>query len=136
MSRKVAREVAMKLAFARLFGCDDTYAEVLEKSGIKDVPSESDIEFAEALLQGINEKSEEIDALINEISYEWSAERLSRVDYSILRIAIYEICYRDDIPDSVSINEAVELAKQFGGDQSPAFINGILGTVVKRLSSE
>ena len=76
MSRKVAREVAMKLAFARLFGCDDTYAEVLEKSGIKDVPSESDIEFAEALLQGINEKSEEIDALINEISYEWSAERM------------------------------------------------------------
>ena len=136
MSRKVAREVAMKLAFARLFGCDDTYAEVLEKSGIKDVPSESDIEFAEALLQGINEKSEEIDALINEISYEWSAERMSRVDYSILRIEIYEICYRDDIPDSVSINEAVELAKQFGGDQSPAFINGILGTVVKRLSSE
>ena len=136
MSRKVAREVAMKLAFARLFGCDDTYAEVLEKSGIKDVPSESDIEFAEALLQGINEKSEEIDALINEISYEWSAERMSRGDYSILRIAIYEICYRDDIPDSVSINEAVELAKQFGGDQSPAFINGILGTVVKRLSSE
>lgn len=61
---------------------------------------------------------------------------MPKVDLSILRIAVYEIMYRCDIPDSVSINEAVELAKTFGGDHSPSFINGILGAVSRKKVSE
>ncbi|MDO4568588.1 MAG: transcription antitermination factor NusB [Clostridia bacterium] len=136
MSRRVAREVAMKLVFAQLFDGGDTYDAVLEKSGIDDTPTEDDLEFSEALVTGIDENSEAIDALINEAAYEWSSDRMSKVDYSILRIAVYEMCYRDDIPVNVSINEAVELAKHFGGEKSPAFINGLLGTIARKTSGE
>ena len=136
MSRKTAREVAMKLAFARLFGCEDTYGAVLDKSGITETPKPDDVKFADELLCGIEEKKEEIDGLISEFAVDWTTERMPKVDLSILRIAAYEIMYRCDIPDSVSINEAVELAKTFGGDHSPSFINGILGAVSRKKVSE
>ncbi len=135
MSRKTAREVAMKLAFAALLGGEDTYDAVLDKSGIAETPTEDDIVFSRALLEGILEHDGEINALIHEIAIGWKLERMPKVDLAILRIAIYEMCYRDDIPCSVSINEAVELAKLFGGDRSSAYINGMLGTLAKRLGS-
>ena len=126
MSRKTAREVAMKLAFARLFGCEDTYGAVLDKSGITETPKPDDVKFADELLCGVEEKKEEIDGLISEFAVDWTIERMPKVDLSILRIAVYEIMYRCDIPDSVSINEAVELAKKYEGEKTPGFINGIL----------
>ena len=132
MSRKVAREVAMKHAFARLFGGEDTYADILDKSGIKEAPTKDDLSYSEEVLAGIAEHSEEIDSLIAELAIGWSIDRMPKVDLSILRIAIYEMLYRDDIPDSVSINEAVELAKRFGGERSSGYINGMLGTLSKR----
>ncbi len=132
MSRKIAREVAMKHAFARLFGCEDTYADILDKSGIEEQPTEDDLAYAQEVLLGILEHTEEIDALIRELAINWSIERMPRVDLSILRVAIYEMLYLDDIPESVSINEAVELAKRFGGERSSAYINGMLGTLSKR----
>lgn len=135
MSRRTAREVAMKLAFANLFGCEDTYEAVLEKSGIDEKPGEQDVRFAEELLEGIKLNADEIDAKIEELAIDWTVERMPRVDLSILRVAIYEICYRQEIPSSVSINEAVELAKQFGGENSAPFINGLLGALVRRMES-
>ncbi len=134
MSRKIAREVAMKHAFARLFGGEDTYADILDKSGIAEEPSEDDLAYSDEVLEGIREHTEEIDKLIAELAIGWSMERMPRVDLSILRIAIYEMLYRKDIPQSVSINEAVELAKRFGGDRSSAYINGMLGTLSKRMA--
>ncbi len=136
MSRKTAREVAMKLAFAALLGGEDTYDAVLDKSGIGESPAEDDIAFSNALLDGILEHCDEIDGIIHEIAIGWKIERMPKVDLSILRIAIYEMLYRKDIPCSVSINEAVELAKQFGGDRSSAYINGMLGTLAKRLEGD
>lgn len=135
MSRKTAREVAMKLAFAALLGGEDTYDAVLDKSGISESPAEDDIAFSKALIDGILEHCDEIDEIIHEIAIGWKLERMPKVDLSILRIAIYEMLYRKDIPHSVSINEAVELAKQFGGERSSAYINGMLGTLAKRLES-
>ncbi|HOG00362.1 MAG TPA: transcription antitermination factor NusB [Clostridia bacterium] len=132
MSRKIAREVAMKHAFARLFGCEDTYTDILDKSDIEEQPTEDDLAYAQEVLSGIREHAEEIDALIRELAINWSIERMPRVDLSILRVAIYEMLYLDDIPESVSINEAVELAKRFGGERSSAYINGMLGTLSKR----
>ena len=138
MSRKTAREVTMKLAFAKMFDgeCEETYQEVLDKSGIKEAPTEEDICYSQEVLKGIEEHETEIDALIDEIAIGWRIERMPKVDLSVLRIAIYEMVYRDDIPHGVSINEAVELAKQFGGERSSAYINGMLGTLAKRLEGE
>jgi len=138
MSRKTAREVTMKLAFAKMFDgeCEETYQEVLDKSGINEAPTEEDICYSQEVLKGISEHEAEIDALIDEIAIGWRIERMPKVDLSVLRVAIYEMVYRDDIPNGVAINEAVELAKQFGGERSSAYINGMLGTLVKRLEGE
>jgi len=132
MSRKTAREVAMKLAFAELVGGGDTYESVLEKSGIEETPTDEDRAYAQAVLQGIEEKREEIDALLAQHAIGWRVERMPKVDLSILRVAVYEMLYRDDIPTGVSINEAVELAKVFGGEKSSAFINGMLGAIARK----
>jgi N utilization substance protein B len=129
MSRKTAREVAMKLAFSRLLGGDDEYAAILEKSGIDEKPLAEDIAFANEILQGIEENKEEIDGWIAKNAIGWKIERMPKVDVCILRVAIFEMLYRDDIPLGVSINEAVELAKRFGTAQSSAYINGVLGAL-------
>ena len=71
-------------------------------------------------------KAQEIDDLLNENVTGWKTGRMNKVDLSILRLAIYEMKWDDDVPVSVAINEAVELAKRFGGEESPAFVNGIL----------
>ncbi len=123
----------MKLAFAKLAGGEDTYEAVLEKSGISEDPSQEDIAYAQAVLDGIEQKKDEIDELIGDLSISWKIERMPKVDLSILRVAIFEMKYREDIPLSVSINEAVELAKEFGGERSSAYINGMLGTLAKRM---
>ena len=136
MSRKTAREVSVKLAFARLFGGEDTYEAVLDKSGITEQPSEEDIAYSQQVLDGIAEHDAEINSTIKEIAIGWRIERMPRVDLSILRVAIFEMLYREDIPLSVSINEAVELAKEFGGERSSAYINGMLGTLAKSIESK
>ncbi len=133
MSRKIAREVAMKLMFARMLGGENDYRCILEQTGIEDEPPQEDIEFADSLVAGIEAASEEIDALIGSNAIGWTVGRMPKVDLCILRIALYEMLHRQDIPHSVSINEAVELAKRFAGDKSPAYINGILGTLSKQL---
>lgn len=124
----------MKNAFAKLFGGEDTYEGILDKSEIAEEPTEDDIAYSNEILAGIQEHFESIGTLIDELAIGWSIDRMPRVDLSILRVAIYEMLYRGDIPESVSINEAVELAKRFGGERSPAYINGMLGTLSKRIA--
>ena len=74
----------------------------------------------------IREHLEEIDQLLNETSKGWKTSRMNKVDLNVLRLAVYELKYDEEVPTGVAINEAVELAKKFGGDESPAFVNGIL----------
>ena len=136
MSRKTAREVAMKLAFARLFGGEDTYEAILDKSGIAEKPTEDDMSYSNEVLAGIEEHSGELDEKIKELAIGWSIDRIPKVDLSVMRVAMYEMLYMDKIPSSVSINEAVELAKRFGGEKSPAYINGMLGTLARELDKE
>ena len=126
----------MKIAFARLFGGEETYENVLDQSGIAAPPSESDTEFSDNLLEGLAEKREELDGIIDGLTVDWSLDRLPKVDLCILRIAVYEMCFVPDLPVGVSINEAVELAKTFGDDNSPAYINGILGSLARRLDTQ
>ena len=93
-------------------------------------------EYAHDLLEDIEEKIPQIDEWISEVAYKWSISRMPIVDRNIIRLAIYEMQFRDDIPVSVAINEAVELAKAFGGDDSPRFVNGVLGHIAKNLFGE
>lgn len=91
---------------------------------------QKDIEYLKIKVQDIISKVPEIDGKINEIAKGWTVSRMGKVEVAILRLAYYEMKYEESIPESVAINEAVELAKKYGSDDSPAFINGILAKLV------
>lgn len=131
MSRKTAREVAMMLTYEKIFGCDDTYKEVLEKQGIDGEPASDDVEFALGIVNGVQEHLEEIDIKIGACAKSWPISRMPKVDLSILRNAVFEIIFDDNMDDAVSVNEAIELAKVYCDEQSPKFINGVLGGIVR-----
>lgn len=90
-------------------------------------------EVLEELYQKLNEiedKKAEIDAMIDEVSTGWKTSRISKTDLMVLRVAVYEMKFDEAVPEKVAINEAVEIAKVYGGDESPGFINGVLGKLV------
>ncbi len=134
MSRRLSREQAMKLLYQfqlrddnieeqiELFLAETEKLENLEKDYFLDV------------VHGVTENLTEIDSLIKNHAKGWSLERMPKVDLAIMRLAVYELSFRKDIPWNVSINEAVELSKKYGGEQSKTFINGILGKVVAQLN--
>ena len=121
----------MKLTYEKMFGCDETYNEVLMQSGIEEEPTEADIRFADDIVGGVQAHLAEIDAIIQGASVGWTVERMPKVDLSILRNAVYEIRFGGQVPPAVAVNEAVELAKAYCDERSPRFINGLLGTVVR-----
>lgn len=86
-------------------------------------------EFAEKLVLGVAEHRAQIDGMIEQKSKNWSLGRMSKVDINILRLSVYELLYCQDIPVNVTINEAIEIAKKFGTEESPAFVNGILDEI-------
>lgn len=100
--------------------------EAVEEEQKKESHTEKDDNYIEEKLARIKEKLPEIDAAISETAEGWKIGRMGKAELAILRLAFYEIKYDDDIPTRVAINEAVELGKTFGGDGSPAFINGVL----------
>ena len=89
--------------------------------------------FARELIQGVAEQRDRIDALVGESAEHWRLPRLSRVDLNLLRLATFELLARPDIPAAVTINEAIEIARRFGGDDSAAFVNGVLDHVAQVL---
>jgi N utilization substance protein B len=104
-----------------------------EESSFNDVKDlEEAFNFASDLVLGIEKNKNFIDEKIKEYTRNWSFDRLNSTDKNILRIAIFEMFFRPDIPEVVSINEAVELAKLYGTDDSPAFVNGILDSIYKK----
>ena len=129
MTRHEARELAFILLFETMF-TDDTVEEIAahadEARGI------STDAFALSLAEGADAHAVELDEIITRHSLKWSKQQISRVALSIMRLAVYEIQYEPDIPISVSINEAVELAKKYGGEEEAAFINGVLGGVARQ----
>jgi transcription antitermination protein NusB len=88
-------------------------------------------EYAIALVEGVVAHSERIDELLSTYAVGWTLERMPAVDRNLLRIGTYEILYRDDVPDAVAISEAVSLAHELSTDDSPAFVNGLLGRIVE-----
>lgn len=103
---------------------------------VQDVaPSEEDISYIREKTDRIIGHQEELDAVLNRISEGWSTKRMAGTDLSILRLAVYELCFDDEIPTGVAINEAVELAKKYGGEHSASFVNGILGRAAREIQS-
>ena len=90
---------------------------------------EKDKEYIQKKREAVVEKLEEIDAILNEKATGWKTSRMNKVDLAILRLAVYEIKWDDDVPVKVAINEAVELAKKFSGEEGPAFVNGVLAKI-------
>jgi N utilization substance protein B len=134
MSRKAARESAMKLIYQMYINSENT--EELLNGFYENEEHESSVEdrvFIGNCVNGVKEKEVEIDANIEKYLKGWKLNRISKVDLAIMRLAVYEMMYGNDVPDVVAVNEAVELAKTFGGDNSPSFINGILGNLIKEL---
>ena len=126
MSRRKSREQAFALLFEKSFN-DLSVMDLAE--GAQDAREFIIEPFALELAQGAEEKLAQLDALIEEHSHKWSHNRISRVALAVLRLAIYEMKYCDETPDSVAINEAVEVAKRYGGEEDSSFVNGILGSI-------
>ncbi len=93
-------------------------------------------DFVVSYFEGILENLAEIDGLIEKFSLKWGKNRLSKVALAILRLSVYEMLHREDIPTNVAINEAVELSKKYGAEKEPAFINGILGGINRELEQK
>lgn len=130
MSRRLARQVAFQTLFQVDLGKSDVEEALAHRLGEVSL-EQHDMEYVRRAVRGVNEQSVAIDRQINAVSKGWEVRRLGSIDRSILRLAIYEIVFMDDIPVGVAVNEAVELAKEFGDEESPRFINGLLGTVVR-----
>ncbi len=105
--------------------------EVLERNIGRYEETIEDKNFIGELVHGIHDKQQELDDIIRPVAPEWPIEQIARMDRVILRIGVYELLFEEGVPPKVVINEAVELAKAFGGDNSSKFINGVLGTVLR-----
>jgi len=116
---------------------EKNYLALLENNLNEFWPVIKDPEFSKNLLRGIMEHKEEIDKLIEKFAPEWPISKINLVDRNILRLGIYELLYADsqEVPAKVAINEAIELAKEFSGETSGRFINGVLGSIYKNIDS-
>lgn len=132
MSRRQARERALQVLFqVDMGGADPREAfSIMDEEFGKMNNSE---DFAGKLVYGVLENKAFIDSVIASVSKDWSLNRMANVDRNIMRLSLYEVFFCDDVPNNVSVNEAVELGKIFGGDDSGKFINGILGKVIENL---
>ncbi len=137
MNRSKIRETVFKLLFRAEF---NELEEMPEQTGLffeledkidDHQISDEDREIIKSREEAILSKLSEIDGLIDEKTEGWSVSRMGKADLAIIRLAVYEILFDDDIPASVAINEAVELAKKYGQDSSPAFVNGVLAKFAK-----
>jgi len=128
VSRKLAREMAVCFLFQVEFQKENIKEQVedfIESYG----ESNYDKDYFLEVINGVLNSLKEIDALIEARAKDWTIDRIAKHDLPILRVAVYEMKHREDIPVGVSINEAVELAKKYGTDDSPRFINGLLGQI-------
>ena len=136
--RRRAREAAMRALYqADLSGCAAEWAIqcALEQSPDLEL-TEQGKSFAVQLVRGSCEHKREIDSIMADVAHDWSVSRMSPTDRNIMRIAVYEMLYLEDVPVASSIDEAVEIAKIYGSADSPRFVNGILGSLAERLKRQ
>ncbi|MBC9784899.1 transcription antitermination factor NusB [Heliobacterium chlorum] len=132
MSRRLGRETALQTLFQVDVGRvepDFALKYTCKEFGV----DEQTAEFARRLVEGAMANREAIDEIVRRLAKEWNLERMANVDRNLLRIAIFEMLYQEDVPLNVAINEAIELAKHFSGEESAKFVNGILGQLAREL---
>lgn len=132
-NRHLARTIAMQSLFSWDFnGKDEEVLKRIVKYNFDNfAPSFDDQEFVKKLIKGVIGNLEEIDGYIIKYATEWPLEHITIVDRNVLRIGVYELLMEDEVPPKVAINEAIEVAKTFGGESSGKFVNGVLGTMYK-----
>jgi transcription antitermination protein NusB len=131
LSRRLARETALQVLFQRDLTKEHlmTSTEIQRWSNEFEIPESSKV-FAQELVDETIAHMDEIDKTISSFAQDWAIKRMANVDRNVMRLATYEILFRPDIPGRVSLNEAIELAKRFGGEESAKFVNGILDRIV------
>ena len=136
-NRHLQRSIAMQTLFEWDFKGqhNDQSREILGRNMVEFAPGIEDTLFAEHLIEGTLREQKTIDALIVKCAPEWPLEQVTVMDRNILRLGIYELMFGkyDEVPPKVAINEAIELAKSFGSDASPRFVNGVLGTIYREM---
>ena len=130
MSRSLARELGMQLIF-QMDVQNEFDGAIRQRFLDESKVAAPERKYIEALTDELKKNLADIDALIDKYSAGWPASRMAKVDLAIARLAVTEIAYLKDVPVAVSINEAVELAKKYGGDSSPKFLNGLLGKIAR-----
>ena len=149
MSRASARELAVHLIYGREFTGEEP-ARVIETRLDKDYfanlsaeceiysqrPNSFERAYLDTVVSGVSNRVDQLNEIISKYSIGWDVSRISKLTRTVLQLAIFEILYMDDVPEGVAISEAVRIAKMYDGDDTGAFVNGILGTFVRKLSSE
>ncbi len=149
MTRANARELAVHLIYAQTFTGEEPEAVVstrLDKeyykqlSGENEVyeerPSRAQLAYIDSVVSGVSNRADELNGIIQQHAIGWDVTRISRLARSVMQLAIYEIRFVEDVPTGVAISEAVRLAKKYDGDDTGAFVNGILGTYARSLDAE
>lgn len=149
MTRGGARELAVHLLYSREFTGEEPEAVIAARlnkeyySGLADVnpvysdrPSSTQLAYIERVVSGVANTAEDLDSRIQKYAISWDVSRISRLTRCILRLAIFEILFMDDVPTGVAISEAVRLAKLYDGDDTGSFVNGILGSFARDLTTE
>ncbi|WP_010238016.1 transcription antitermination factor NusB [Clostridium arbusti] len=131
MNRRKSREIAMKLLFEISINTNDVSETIENYKENNENFDDVDFAYVENILDGVAKNNEFLNKTIEGNLTNWKLSRISKVNMSILKIAVYEICFQEDIPSKVSANEAVNLAKKYSDDKSPSFINGVIGNIIK-----
>ncbi len=135
MSRRLARETALQVLFQRDLAKESLITtEIVGLWAAEFEVPEASMAFAQELVDGTIAHQDQIDQTIASLAQDWTLSRMANVDRNVMRLATYEILFCPDIPGRVSLNEAIELAKRFGGEESAKFVNGILDRVVANVS--
>lgn len=127
------RRTARKQAFLALFQSDVNERTLEDTIGRWRFYRGEFDDYARSLVEGVEREREDLDARLSEVSIGWPVHRMNAVDRTILRLALYEMLYVEDVPPDVAINEAIELATGFSGEESPAFVGGVLRAAEKEI---
>lgn len=132
MSRKLSREKAMELVFSTMI-TGEKHIEAIENfvDNYEENIDALELDYIKEVLKGIEENREYIDSLIEKNLQNWKLNRISKVNLAILRLAVYEMKFKSDVPDKVAINEAIDLTKKYSDLKSKSFINGVLDNILK-----
>ncbi len=133
-NRRISREVALQVLYQMEFDSALSAVQGLRQYEDHFKNDQHSMDYTEKLIQGIKQNQSEIDDIIQKFSINWKISRMSHVDRNIIRLSIYEMIHlKDEVPKNASINEAIEIAKKFGSEDSGHFINGILDQIAKSL---